>query len=147
MYLHLLKPSISHLVFVFYFFNPHPRTCILISEREEGKDRGRETAMRERNVDPLPLERAPSRDWIQGLGVCPDSESSLWVHRRCFNQQNHTGQGRVLYFWAHKSSIYFVIFGLGMSFSTANTLLLLFIFLPCRNTIICCMLTVYPAIC
>ena len=41
---------------LFYFFNPHPRMCLLILERGEGRERERERNIneRERNIDWLP---------------------------------------------------------------------------------------------
>ena len=54
-----------------YFFNPHWRKCLLIGERETERDRERQ-----RNIHRLPPVRAPTRDEIHNLGMCPDRGSN-----------------------------------------------------------------------
>ena len=47
----------------FFFFNPHPRTCLLISERGRERERERQrTLMQGRNIDLLPLICTPTGD-------------------------------------------------------------------------------------
>ena len=60
--------------FKFFFFNPHPRICLFILEREErkeGTERGRGGEERETDVRHAP------RLWDQtcNLGMCPDRGS------------------------------------------------------------------------
>ena len=43
-------------------------------EGKGGRKRGRETVMRERSIDQLPLVRAPAGDRTCNLGTCPDRE-------------------------------------------------------------------------
>ena len=60
-----------------FIFNPHPRICLLILEREEVGERERETLMWERNIDWLPLVRSSNRDQTHNLCVCTDWKSKL----------------------------------------------------------------------
>ena len=71
---------------LFFFF--------LEREREDGRERGRDTMMRERNADQLPSVHAPARDQTSNPGTCPDWESN----RRPFGLQdnahlNHINHG------------------------------------------------------
>ena len=63
------KSNYIHTVFLspLYFFNPHPRICLLILEREEERER-------ERNVDLLPPVHDQTGDRTDNLGMCPDWE-------------------------------------------------------------------------
>ena len=68
-------PSMTLNVFSIVFFNPHPRTCILICrEREREGEREREKHGCGRNIDQLPLVHALTRDRAGNLGMCPDRE-------------------------------------------------------------------------
>ena len=75
-------PSTGLWALVFVCVNPHPRICLLILEREGGREVGkererkteRETLMWERNTDQLLPTRAPARDRICNLGMCPDQD-------------------------------------------------------------------------
>ena len=55
------------LFFHFSFFNPHPRMCLLILERKEGKERERNIDVRETSIGRLP--QAPQ----------PGMEPTTWV--------------------------------------------------------------------
>ena len=63
-----------------FYFNSHPRICLLILEREEGgegereRERERERLMWERNIDQLRPGHTPTGDWMCNLGMCPDQE-------------------------------------------------------------------------
>ena len=39
---------------------------------EEGRKKGKESSMFEKNIDQLPLTHAPSRDWACNPGMWPD---------------------------------------------------------------------------
>ena len=54
---------------------PHLRICLLILEREEGRER--ETAMWERNINRMPPIHAPTGYWTHNLGMCPDRKLIL----------------------------------------------------------------------
>ena len=55
------------------FFYPHLRTCLLILERGEGREREGE-----RNINQLSLALTLTGDQIWNLGMHPDQESNLW---------------------------------------------------------------------
>ena len=89
--LHKTSSFISRTFFFFFFFsNPHQRTCLLISERWEG---------RERNINQLSFPQTPTGDRTHNLGMCPNQESTchLSVYRtgQQSNPLSHTGQGWV----------------------------------------------------
>ena len=82
------------------FFYPYLRTCLLILERGEEKER-----VGKRNINLLPLVCSPTGDWTQHLGRCPDQELNTWpfglwimLCSNCSNQLSHTGQGCILFF-------------------------------------------------
>ena len=56
------------------FFSPHPRTHLLILEREEGRE-----GERERNIDRLPVVLTATGDLAHNPGMYPDWESNLWL--------------------------------------------------------------------
>ena len=58
-------------LFIFYL---HPRTCLLILEKGEGREGGREKHHCERET--LPLTRALTRDQTHNPDMCPDQESN-----------------------------------------------------------------------
>ena len=56
---------------VFTFFESLPKDMLInLKEREREREK-------ERNMDWLPLIRAPTRDQTRNPGVCPDWESNL----------------------------------------------------------------------
>ena len=73
-----------------FFFHPH--LCLLILERGERRERGRETLMWERNIDQLHL--IYSWDQTHNPGMWPGIEpATFWSRGWCSNQLGHTGQG------------------------------------------------------
>ena len=74
-------------------FNPHPRKCSLILERQIG----RET---ERNIDQLPPVRAPNGDWTLNLRMCPAQRSNpqlFWCTGWCSHQLSHTARAKIYF--------------------------------------------------
>ena len=51
--------------------------CYLFLERGEGREKGRETSVCERNIDLLPLSMCPNRGRGPNPGMCPHQESNL----------------------------------------------------------------------
>ena len=76
MIIHIMVGKLQFMVLIFY---SHPRTCLLILERQEGKEREREgkTLICERNIDHLPLACTPTRDQACNPGMCLSRESNL----------------------------------------------------------------------
>ena len=58
----VLQPRLGNLS---RFFNPYPTMCVLILEREEGKEREIEASMGERNINQQPPNICP--DWGSNL--------------------------------------------------------------------------------
>ena len=59
----------------FFFFNPYPRICLLILEREGGRETDRHQY--ERNFDWLPPICTQTGDQTCNLSMYPDQESNL----------------------------------------------------------------------
>ena len=76
-----------------YFFLFLKDFIYLVLENVEGKEKGRETSMCERNINRLPLTRPPTRDQAQArTGNRPCKLLLCWT---MLNQLSHAGQGNV----------------------------------------------------
>ena len=72
--------------YVVYFFNPHLRICLLISEREEERDRGRETniVVREKHqlvASHMGLTRDQTHNPLEGTTLQPSEplgQGNMW---------------------------------------------------------------------
>ena len=85
---HLLKSLKRKQTFSFTYFNIHPRICLLILERKDGREggqkggeekgrgEGEERDVDVRNTNWLPLLCSLTGDWTHNLGMCPDQEWS-----------------------------------------------------------------------
>ena len=91
--------------FILFFFPPSKKFVVIVTRGHaywfwrEGKG-GRETLMRERNINGLPLTCAPSGDWTCNPGLCPDQESN-WQPLGL--QDDAQGFKRFCFFWEHLS--------------------------------------------
>ena len=102
----MLMLVISSLLFhLLFFFNPHPRTCLLVLESREGREREKETSMGDRDINQLPPVHTPTGGWTHPLGMCPARGSNSWplgIQDRCSSQLNHTDQGHFVdFFFIH----------------------------------------------
>ena len=91
----------------FSFFPFLKRFFKIYFEREgkEGRKRGRETSMCERNIDWLPLLCAPIGDQTHNLSMCRDWESNQWPFSLWDDAQpteSHQS-GLLLYFYNNDS--------------------------------------------
>ena len=60
------------------FFNPHPRTCLLILKGREGREREREKNIDVREKHQLVAScTCPNCDQTCNVGKCPDQELNL----------------------------------------------------------------------
>ena len=85
--------------FYFYYFYPHLRTWLCILERGEGREKGRETSMRERNINWLTFVCAPTGDWTatQACALTGNRTYDPSVCRTTPNQLSHTDQSSVIF--------------------------------------------------
>ena len=60
-----------------YFLKFSPKDMSLLILEREGKERGRETSMWERNIDRLPSKCTSTGHGTCNLGICPDRELNL----------------------------------------------------------------------
>ena len=83
-------------LFIYYFFNPHTRACLLILERGEGREKVRERNINVREKHWLAaLHTYPDQGWT-ATQACALTWNRTWALSVCgmiSSQLSHTGQG------------------------------------------------------
>ena len=113
------------------FFNPHPRTCLLILEAGNG-GRGRE-GDRERNIDQLPFVCVPTKDRssMPQPGQNPQPRHVPWpgIHPAtfrfagwCSSRVSHTGQSGTV--WCFKTRAGIILLETKLTYKSRGTIFL-----------------------
>ena len=89
------------MIFTFIDWSQCTKHCMYICNFREGKGGrkgGRETSMRDRNIDQLPLACPQLGTWptTQACALTGNRNGDLSVHRLALNPLSHTSQGQML---------------------------------------------------